>query len=270
MSSVGYGRQAPVWALTWVSGLVLLASAAAAQSPAPAPAAMASAYYLCLAQAQDQPQQALMMTSDAALAMDDAEVSHCRAEALLSLGRYGEAAQLFEQLATAVESQALGDAGFLWQQAAFAWQEAGASQQAIAVLDMLMLRFADQPDLWIQKASLQVQSGDADAGLATLSAALERFQQAGASAAVLGKLWVYRAGAERRLDKIEAAKASLVAALKQPGVDQPLYLLELALIEAAQDNLPAAKTALEQLVANFPDSPEAALAQRYLARIAQP
>ncbi len=256
--------------LMFAVGVMLSESQAQEPDAKSSAAPLASAYDLCLTQAQDQPERALIMTSDGALAMDDAELSHCRAEALLSLGRFEEAARLFENLAAAMDGRAPGDAGFLWQQAAFAWQEAGQSQQAVAVLDMLLLRFADQPELWIQKASLQVQGGDAEAGLATLSAALERFAQASAPSAVLGKLWVYRAGAERRLGRIDAAKASLIQALSQPDLDQPLYVLELALVEAAQDNLPAARSAFVQLIATFPDSPEAALAQRYLARIDQP
>ncbi len=241
-------------------------------NPAPAPTTqttnqnLASAYDLCLRQAQDQPQQALMMTSDAGLAMDDVQVSHCRAEALLSLGRFEEAAKLFEQLAAAFDQHAAGDAGFLLQQAAYAWQEAGQPQQAIAVIDLLIARFDGQADLWIQKASLQVQAGDASAALATLTSALEAMTSE-ASSDALGRLWVYRAGAHRRLDQIDEAKAALVEALRQPGLDQPLYLLELALVEAAQDNLPAAQTAFEQIIQHFPDSPEAALAQRYLQRL---
>ena len=251
------------------AGLLTVSQAQEPSASAPA-APLASAYDLCLAQAQDQPQRALMMTGDGALAMDDAELSHCRAEALLSLGRYEEAARLFENLAAALDGQAAGDAGFLWQQAAFAWQEAGQTQQAIALLDLLIARFGQQADLWIQKASLQVQGGQAEAALATLTSALERFTQADAGSAVLGMLWVYRAGAERRLNRVEAAKASLIEALRQPDLDQPLYLLELALVEAAQDHLPAARTAFEQLITTFADSPEAALAQRYLLRIDQP
>lgn len=228
---------------------------------------LASAYDLCLRQAQDQPQQALMMTSDAGLTMDDVQVSHCRAEALLSLGRFEEAAKLFEQLAAAFDEQTAGDAGFLLQQAAYAWQEAGQAQQAIAVLDVLIARFSGQADLWIQKASLQVQAGAPDAALATLTSALDALAEA-ASSPELGRLWVYRAGAHRRLDQIAEAKTALVEALRQPDLDQPLYLLELALVEAAQDNLPAARTAFTQIRQHFPDSPEAVLAGRYLERLA--
>ncbi len=244
---------------------------AASQSPArqsEAPQPLASAYDLCLRQAQDQPEQALIMTSDSSLVMDDIQVSHCRAEALLSLGRYEQAAELFEQLAAAIDQQAAGDAGFLLQQAAYAWQEAGQFQQAVAVIDLLIARFSGQADLWIQKASLQVQAGQASAALATLTSALDSLTTT-ASSQDLGKLWVYRAGAHRRLDQIDKAKAALVEALRQPDLDQPLYLLELALVEATQDNLPAARTAFEQIIQHFPTSPEAVLASRYLARLAE-
>lgn len=244
---------------------------AASQSPArqsEAPQPLASAYDLCLKQAQDQPEQALIMTSDSGLVMDDIQVSHCRAEALLSLGRYEPAAELFEQLAAAFDQQAAGDAGFLLQQAAYAWQEAGQFQQAVAVIDLLIARFSGQADLWIQKASFQVQAGQASAALATLTSALDSLTTT-ASSQDLGKLWVYRAGAHRRLDQIDKAKAALVEALRQPDLDQPLYLLELALVEATQDNLPAARTAFEQIIQHFPTSPEAVLASRYLARLAE-
>jgi tetratricopeptide (TPR) repeat protein len=197
---------------------VLLASAPAlAQETAPVSDGQAR-YEACMARAGTDPMTALISARDWAAADGGEAAEHCRAVALIGLGRYPEAGEALEVLAEAYGPER-GDLRIaLLTQAGQAWFLAGALDRAERVQSAALTAAPGDVDLLIDR-SLTLAAGK------RYWEAIDDLNEANALAPGRADVLVYRASAYRLLESYELAMEDLRAALAIAPND-PVALLE--------------------------------------------
>jgi tetratricopeptide (TPR) repeat protein len=179
---------------------------------------------------------------------------HCGAVALISLGKYEEAAQRLEALAAesrrveAVRAEMLAQAGQ-------AWLLAGKPERALAAQETALQMAPGTPDLLLDKAVTLAQVHHYKDAVAVLSEVLRR-QPNRVEAMTL------RASAHRYLDQIPLAKDDIARALVlDPGF--PDALLERGMLRRLDDDrIGARQDWLKVLELSHPDSAAAESARK--------
>ncbi len=136
-----------------------------------------------------------------------AAAEHCVALALLPLGRPVEAAQKLEKLALAPGAGGSAERAALLDQAGNAWLLAGRPDEADVVFTSALDLAPDNPDIYIDRASVQRLKGNWPLALKDLDAAL-------ALAPDSVEALVLRAAARRESGDLNGAAADIARALE--------------------------------------------------------
>ena len=170
------------------------------------PAADAERYAACMERARAAPEAGLAEAEAWLTQTESTAARHCRAVALVGLGRAEEAVGAFEELGRAQEKPKPALAAELYRQAAMVELEAGRLDAAEALQDRGLGLAPDSVELLIDRALLLGAREDYAEALKTLERAR---QLAPARADVL----VLTAAAHRLLGRPEPAQQALEAAL---------------------------------------------------------
>lgn len=230
-----------------VLGVVLLAWSAAGVWAAET--AEAERYAVCMERARTTPAAGL---AEAEAWLEEAETvaaRHCRAVALIGLGREEEAVAALDALGRRLQEREPALAADLYRQAALVRFEAGRLDAAEALQDRALALAPDSVELLIDRALLEAARTDH-------VAALQRLQRARALAPARADVLVLMAAAQRRLGQLEPAEGSLEAALAiEP--DNGAALLERGILRGLSGDEEGARADWERVRTLAPDSPEA-------------
>ncbi len=237
---------------------LIAAGAASAQEGLPAEDDQAH-YEACMALAETNPAAALTAAQDWIAAEGGAPAAHCRAVALIGLGRPAEAGGELEQLA---EGYGPGQESLrvaLLSQAGQAWFLAGELDRAERVQTVALSLVPKDVDLLVDR-SLTLAAGT------RYWEAVDDLNEANSLAPGRADVLVYRASAYRFLEAYELAMADLRAALAITPND-PVALLERGNVygRTGQDEL--ARDDWARVVTLAPDSEAARAARANLLRL---
>ena len=243
--------------MTWPR-LMLIALVAAPALAGVAPLAWAAEdadYRACMELARRDGRAGL----EAALSMGGSVPAlHCRAVALLEMGRAEEAASLLERLAyTRPQPPALQ--AELLAQAGHAWLSAGAAASARAALSAAIGINPNDPELFIDRGQALIEMGDDWAAVDDFDRALELDPRR------LDAL-LLRAGAYYRLDALDLAMedANRAVALAPVNIDARI---ERSAIREKKADRAGAREDLLTVLRLAPDSPAAIIARAALERL---
>ena len=226
------------------------------------PAADAERYAACMERARAAPEAGLAEAEAWLTQTESTAARHCRAVALVGLGRAEEAVGAFEELGRAQEKPKFALAAELYRQAAMVELEAGRLDAAEALQDRGLGLAPDSVELLIDRALLLGARVDYAEALKTLERAR---QLAPARADVL----VLTAAAHRLLGRPEPAQQALEAALALDP-DDAGALLERGILRRLQGDKEGARADWERVRRLEPGSPEAETAAANLALLDQP
>ncbi len=241
---------------------ILMAGAAAAvaapRSPLDDPALAGSTRYeRCLALAQARPRAAL----EAAGAWREGGVSavHCVAVALVSIGRYSEAALKLDGLARDPAIRDPDHRAELFDQAGNAWLLAHKPGPAESSFSAALRLEPDNPDLLADRARAKAMVQDWTGADSDLSTALER-------APARPDLLVLRASARRALRRAKEALADIEAALRlKPGDAEAL--VERGVLRFDAGDKAGAAADWQQTITLAPNGDAAQAAREHLAQL---
>lgn len=238
-----------------VAMVIGVAPGSAAQAQAIAPDVE---YRQCMDLTATAPDKALSRAEHWAGLGGGGAAQHCRAAALLAMGKTEQAALLLEELAQETRTTAAVKVGLL-RQAARAWLTVGEAQRAEGVLTAALGVAPGNADVLEDRAVVRMELGQSDTALADLTAALARDPER------LSTL-VLRAAAYRRAgDTLRAAedlsRASLIKA------DYPDVLLEQGNLFQVRGDVADARAVWMRVLSIAPDSPAADAARNRLAEM---
>lgn len=213
-------------------------------------------YSACMGQVAPVPEKALMHAERWAGLGGGAAAQHCRAAALLAMGKEEQAALILEELAQEARTSAPVKLGLL-RQAARAWLTVGELVRAEGVLTAALSVAPGDADTLEDRAIVRMEQGESDRALADLTAALTA-QPERLSALVL------RAAAQRRAGDLNRAAEDLTRAALLNG-DHPDVLLESGALSLARRDKAQARAAWLRLLAVAPDGPAADAARNQLS-----
>jgi tetratricopeptide (TPR) repeat protein len=244
--------------MVW-SVVVLLAGAGAANAGNPV-AVSAARYEACLSLAAKRPPEAVDAAKKWIATGGGAPARHCRAVALLGLGRAAEAAHLLEDIADdrseptpeRLRADLLGQAGN-------AWLAADRPEAARRVLTRALARRPGNPGLLIDRGIAYASLKEFWLALDDLSRALKRDPER--MDALLFRAKVYRWLGEPNLAYADARSALAI----RPG--NPEALLETGAALRLKGDREGARRVWRTLVETAPRDPMAELARRELMKL---
>lgn len=218
-----------------------------------------AAYGLCMAQARAHPEAALKLAEAMQERGTHAPARHCRAAALLGLGRPAEAAEELDALDELVKDVPAGERAELAAQAGRAWLDAGEAAKAVAAFGRALALKPDDTGLLMARAVARGAAGQEFEALDDLNRVIEVAPNR-ADARVL------RAAAYRRVDAPELAHEDLRMALRLNPKLADAWL-ELGLLRAQRGDLTGARTALKKAIELDPGGTTGDTAQGTLERL---
>ncbi len=243
---------------SWRLLLIALVAAPALAGVAPlARAAEDADYRVCMELARRDGRAGL----EAALSMGGSVPAlHCRAVALLEMGRAEEAASLLERLAhtrplpPTLQAELLAQAGLAWLSAG-----AGAGASARAALSAAIGITPNDPELFIDRGQAFIEMGDDWAAVDDFDRALELDPRR------LDAL-LLRAGAYYRLDALDLAMEDANRAVALAPLNTDARIERSAIREKKADRA-GAREDLLTVLRLAPDSPAAIIARSALERL---
>ena len=243
----------------------LLAAAAASAIGRAAPSELDSPtlpggnrYERCVQLVQRNPQEALTAANAWQGQGGDGGAVHCAALALVSLGRYPEAARRLDQLG----HENFGGASqraTIFDQAGNAWLLAGRGGEAMESFSSALALSPSDPDLLADRARSAAMLGDWKAADSDLSAALARD-------ANRADLLVLRASARRALGRAADARNDLEQALRIVP-NYPDALVERGSLRFETGDANGARSDWQAAVARAPNSAAGRAAQQHLSEL---
>jgi tetratricopeptide (TPR) repeat protein len=236
--------------------LILCVAALASWAPAHGAATDSARYEACMEAARAAPKEGLQ-TAEAWLAeVESTAGRHCRAVALIGLGREEEAVAALDALGRRIEEREPALAADLYRQAAMVRLQAGRLDAAEKLQDRGLKLAPDSVELLIDRALLLGARKKYEDALSVL-------ERAHALAPARVDILVLSASAHRMLGQEELAKLSLVSALEiEPG--DPAALLERGMLRRLDGDAEGARADWVRVRTIAPDSPEAETAARNL------
>ena len=236
--------------------LVLCVATLASWAPAHGAATDAARYEACMEKSRATPKEGLQ-TAEAWLAEAESTAGrHCRAVALIGLGREEEAVAALDALGRRIEEREPALAADLYRQAAMVHLQAGRLDAAEKLQDRGLKLAPDSVELLIDRALLLGVREDYAKSLKTL-------ERARALAPARPDVLVLTAAAHRLLGHPDLAEESLTAALAVEP-DNPSALLERGILKRLRGDKEGARADWERVRALAPDSPEAETAVQNL------
>jgi tetratricopeptide (TPR) repeat protein len=218
----------------------------------------APTYRDCMTAVARAPAEGLALAERWAGAGGGDAAGHCRARALVGLGRYAEAAQAFLVLVPSAGGEVTAQAGVL-AQAAQAWLLAGETGAAVSALDRALSLAPDDARLYVDRAEAHAASG-------RWPAAVDDLDHAIALDPTLADAYAFRGSAHRKLNRLDEARADLDRALElAPG--HPEALMERGMVRALDGDPAGARADWQAVVETAPDTPAAAIARENLKRL---
>lgn len=240
---------------------LLLATCLCAGAAVAEPLAEGPRYDACMEKARAAPAEGLTLAEAWLAEAESAAARHCRAAALIGLGRDEEGVAALEGLGRRMEEREPALAADLYRQAALVEFEAGKLDEAERLQDRALELAPGSVELLIDRALLAGARADYAGALRTL-------EDARALAPLRADLLVLMASAHRLLGHAGLARDSLEAALAiEP--DSPAALLERGILRRLGGDEDGARADWERLRALAPGSPEADAARAHLALIGQ-
>lgn len=232
---------------------------APAKDPAKDDDGPAVAYGVCMAQAREHAEAALKLAKAMHERGTTAPARHCRATALLALGRSTEAAQELDALGEIVTGAPAGERAELAAQAGRAWLESGDAGKAAAAFGRALALKPDDTALLLARAVARGAAGKEFEALDDLNRVVEIAPDR-ADARVL------RAAAYRRVDAPELAQEDLRIALRLNPKLADAWL-ELGLLRAGRGDIAGAGAALKKAIRLDPGGATGSTAQGTLDRL---
>jgi tetratricopeptide (TPR) repeat protein len=237
--------------------LVLCIAALACGTPAAQGAATdAARYEACMEKARASPQQGLKAAEGWLAEAETTAGRHCRAVALIGLGREEEAVAALDALGRRIEGREPALAADLYRQAAMVRLQSGRLDAAEKLQDRGLKLAPESIELLIDRALLLGARQKYQDALAVL-------ERAHALAPTRVDILVLSASAHRMLGQGELAKLSLASALEIEPED-PAALLERGILRRLDDDAEGARADWERVRRIAPDSPEAETAAQNL------
>jgi tetratricopeptide (TPR) repeat protein len=184
---------------------------------------------------------------------------HCAATALLRLGRYREAAVMFDGLGSAMSKAPRQLRSRVFHQAGLAWLEARDVKRADASLGRAVALDGRNLQARIDRGLLRAQTN-------RMSEALYDFDAVIAAAPDNAAARVLRAATYRKLKRLAKARADLEHVLSR-NPDHADALLERGILRLARRDLPGARADWKRILTVAPRSAAAVVARRKLASI---
>ena len=258
----------PAWTCGFWYGLALLAlmlhvgAAAADQAgsalpppssamqsvPPPSAAADADTYDRCMKLAHQDPHAAQRLAEAWRKRGGAHPADHCAAVALISLGRYKEAASDLQALARSMTTAPASLLAGVLDQAAQAWLLAGDPKRAFEVAREAAALAPHDPEIVIDRAEAAAAAGYLDSAIADLDRVLK------ADPNQVDAL-IYRASANRALDHLNPARSDIDRALAL-APHSPAALLERGNIRRLEGDRDGARRDWEEIGRVAPASPE--------------
>jgi tetratricopeptide (TPR) repeat protein len=236
--------------------LVLCVAALASWAPAHGAATDAARYEACMEKSRATPKEGLQ-TAEAWLAEAESTAGrHCRAVALIGLGREEEAVAALDALGRRIEEREPALAADLYRQAAMVHLQAGRLDAAEKLQDRGLKLAPDSVVLLIDRALLLGARMKYEDALSVL-------ERAHALAPARVDILVLSASAHRMLGQEELAKLSLASALEIEPED-PAALLERGMLRRLDGDTEGARADWVRVRMIAPESPEAETATQNL------
>ncbi len=239
--------------------LLLAAASLGAGAALADPLAEGARYDACMERARAAPEEGLALAEAWLAEAETTAARHCRAAALIGLGRDEEGAAALEALGRRMEEREPALAADLYRQAALAKLEAGALGEAERLQDRALELAPGSIELLIDRALLAGARAD-------YAGALRILEDARALAPLRADLLVLIASAHRLLGHAGLARESLEAAFALEP-DHPAALLERGILRREGGDEDGARADWERLRTLAPGSPEADAASAHLALI---
>ena len=214
-------------------------------------------YRSCLALARSNPTDGEERALGLIALHGGAPARHCLATALLGLGRYGEAADAFVDVAN--ESRDIGLRADALGQAGNVWVLAGDLPRAVAAFGQAIKMRPNDPDLFIDRAIALAGAANYFEAIDDLNRAIELDPKRAESR-------VFRATAYRYVDAPDLAAEDIEAALAlKPGL--PEALVERGILRRLTGNDAGARSDWISVLQRVPESPAADAARDNLAKL---
>lgn len=217
-------------------------------------------YRICLSLATKRPTEAMDIAKGWAARKGGAPAEHCRAVALLNLGRPADAARLLERIADKREDPTVERLqADLLSQAGNAWLVAGQPEAARRALTRALTRRPDDPDILIDRGIAHASLKQHWRALTDLSRALKQDPDR-------IEALVYRATVYRRMGELDLAHTDARLALAiRPG--HPEALLESGMVLRLKGDRDGARRTWRTLIKTAPENPLADMARQRLAEL---
>jgi len=215
-------------------------------------------YERCLDMLDDDPEGARSLADSWALQGGGEGAEHCAALATLTLGEAERAAEALERIAARSQAGIAARAA-VFGQAGEAWMAAGRPLRAHAALTLALALVPADPELLTERAMTSLaldRPGDA----------LDDLERAIIGDPSRVDIWVLRASALRRLDRIGPAAASIAQALRLES-ENVEAMLERGIIRQIQGDAAGARADWERVIELAPDGSTADLAAQNMALI---
>ncbi|MCA3339602.1 MAG: hypothetical protein ACK6DJ_04150 [Alphaproteobacteria bacterium] len=244
----------------WLSGVLSPAQQDAALPVPPEPPRLSQApeYGRCLDLLLVDPTGARGFARDWHMQGGGEGAAQCEALAQLSLGEADPAAEALERIAARSEAGIAARAA-VFGQAAEAWRAAGKPQRAAAAASLALALTPQDPDLLLERAMARLALGQVPGALADLDLAV-------VLDADRAEAWIWRAAAQRRLERLRPAEDSITTALRLAPRNVEA-LLERGILRQLRGEGEAARRDWERVLELAPDSAAADLAAQNLALI---
>jgi tetratricopeptide (TPR) repeat protein len=239
-----------------VGGLWL--SAALPVPPEPPRLSQAPEYTRCLDLLLVDPAGARGFARDWHMQGGGEGAAQCEALAQLSLGEPDAAAEALERIAARSEA-GLAARAAVFGQAAEAWRAAGKPQRAAAAASLALALTPQDADLLLERAMARLALNQEANALADLDLAV-------VLDADRAEAWIWRAAAQRRLERLRPAEDSITSALRLAPRNVEA-LLERGILRQLRGEAEAARRDWERVLELAPDSATADLAAQNLALI---
>jgi tetratricopeptide (TPR) repeat protein len=257
--------------------LVLHVGAAAAADPAspalpPSPSGMqnvpppsaeadAETYDRCMKLAHQDPHAAQKLAETWQKRGGAHPAEHCAAVALISLGKYKEAASDLQALARSMTTAPASLLAGVLDQAAQSWLLAGDPKQAFEVAREAAALAPHDPEIVVDRAEAAAAAGYLDGAIADLDRVLKTDPNR-------VDALIYRASANRALDRLNPARSDIDKALAL-APHSPAALLERGNIRRLEGDLDGARRDWDEVGRVAPASPENRAARANIEHLSQ-
>jgi tetratricopeptide (TPR) repeat protein len=232
--------------------------ATAAPGPPRSAEADATAYERCMTLARAKPEAGRKEAQEWEGRGGGHPAEHCFAVALIGLRQYKDAAGRLESLGQSMVRAPESLRAEVFDQAWQAWMLAGNPARAYEAAGLALRLRSDDPDLLLDRAEAAGAAGWYDKAAADLDRVL-------AADPSRVEALIYRAAANRALDRLDPALDDITEALKRAPDSVPA-LLERGNIRALRGDTEGARLDWERVATMSPGSPEAIAAKKNLER----